>query len=188
MPSADALFLVLEYLPGGVLMSMTPGEEQPAQPPFSRERTREYFRQLCLGLEYLHWNGIIHRDVGRGSVFRQGFWTRGLTKKQIKPENVLVSGDGETVKLCDFRVSEMFIGTGDDRIKKSGGSPAFLSPESFTCTCRTTPKKRWSSTQAKTASSQEIHGKAVDIWALGELSSVTPRLPAYLQASPCTAC
>lgn len=38
------------------------------------------------------------------------------------------------VKLCDFGVSEMFVvEDSDDRIKKSGGSPAFLSPESFTC-------------------------------------------------------
>lgn len=63
MPNADALFLVLEYLPGGVLMSMTPGGEAPSEPPFPQDQTREYFRQLCLGLEYLHSNAIIHRDV-----------------------------------------------------------------------------------------------------------------------------
>ncbi|WVW79856.1 hypothetical protein I302_101826 [Kwoniella bestiolae CBS 10118] len=92
--------------------------------------SREYFRQLCLGLEYLHANGVIHRDV--------------------KPDNVLLSRNKELVKLCDFGVSEMFTAAGDDRIKKSGGSPAFLSPESFT------------------AHQQDLHGKAVDIWALGE--------------------
>ncbi|WVQ94579.1 hypothetical protein IAU59_001659 [Kwoniella sp. CBS 9459] len=92
--------------------------------------TREYFRQLCLGLEYLHANEVVHRD--------------------IKPDNVLLSADRELVKLCDFGVSEMFTASGDDRIKKSGGSPAFLSPESFT------------------AHQQDLHGKAVDIWALGK--------------------
>ena len=50
---------------------------------------------------------------------------------QIKPDNILLTADRESVKLCDFGVSEMFIAEGDDRIKKSGGSPAFLSPESF---------------------------------------------------------
>ncbi|WWC59895.1 uncharacterized protein I303_102457 [Kwoniella dejecticola CBS 10117] len=97
--------------------------------PFELPQTREYFRQLCLGLEYLHANGVIHRDV--------------------KPDNVLLSSNKELVKLCDFGVSEMFTAKGDDRIKKSGGSPAFLSPESFT------------------AHQQDLHGKAVDIWALG---------------------
>ena len=51
---------------------------------------------------------------------------------QVKPDNILLSADREVVKLCDFGVSEMFVSQGDDRIKKEGGSPAFLSPESFT--------------------------------------------------------
>jgi [calcium/calmodulin-dependent protein kinase] kinase len=60
--SADALFLVLEYMPGGVLMDVHLGT-QPEQPPFPMEQAREYFRQLCLGLEYLHANEVLHRDV-----------------------------------------------------------------------------------------------------------------------------
>jgi len=64
MPNADALFLVLEYLPGGVLMDVAMGPAAAhAQPPFDMWQTREYFRQLCLGLEYLHANGVVHRDV-----------------------------------------------------------------------------------------------------------------------------
>ncbi|WWC68906.1 uncharacterized protein I206_102842 [Kwoniella pini CBS 10737] len=130
VPTADALFLVLEYLPGGTLMEVHIGaDDSDAKAPFDLPQTREYFRQLCLGLEYLHANGVIHRDV--------------------KPDNVLLSSNKELVKLCDFGVSEMFTAAGDDRIKKSGGSPAFLSPESFT------------------AHQQDLHGKAVDIWALG---------------------
>lgn len=62
VPTADALFLVLEYMPGGVLMSVKPGGE-PAEPPFGVDQAREYFRQLILGLEYLHANGVVHRDV-----------------------------------------------------------------------------------------------------------------------------
>ncbi|WVR04119.1 hypothetical protein IAU60_001118 [Kwoniella sp. DSM 27419] len=112
VPTADALFLVLEYLPGGTLMQIEVGQDDShAASPLSVEQTREYFRQLCLGLEYLHSNEVVHRD--------------------IKPDNILLSADRQVVKLCDFGVSEMFA-AGDDRIKKSGGSPAFLSPESFT--------------------------------------------------------
>ena len=64
VPRADALFLVLEYMPGGVLMDIKMGEDaNDAKPPFSQDQAREYFRQLILGLEYLHENGVIHRDV-----------------------------------------------------------------------------------------------------------------------------
>ena len=64
MPNADALFLVLEYMPGGVLMDVAMGPAaDTATPPFELSQTREYFRQLVLGLEYLHVNGVVHRDV-----------------------------------------------------------------------------------------------------------------------------
>lgn len=99
---------------------------------------------------------------------------------QIKPENVLVSKDKATVKLCDFGVSEMFAAKGNDTVKKAGGSPAFLSPESFDC--------MWSA-QVKTnlLAAHEVHGTAVDIWALGmsmfammNLLELTPRCYAVL--------
>jgi [calcium/calmodulin-dependent protein kinase] kinase len=67
VPSADALFLVLEYLPGGVLMNVQLDDSHGSESPFSLEQTREYFRQLVLGLEYLQANGVIHRDVSRRS-------------------------------------------------------------------------------------------------------------------------
>lgn len=63
VPNADALYLVLEYLPGGVIMSVKMGDDSPSEPPFPDTQAREYFRQLILGLEYLHANGVIHRDV-----------------------------------------------------------------------------------------------------------------------------
>lgn len=126
VPTSDSLYMVLEYLPGGTIMDIHVKGE-PTE-PLEPEQAREYFRQLVLGLEYLHENGVAHRD--------------------IKPDNILLTGDRKTVKLCDFGVSEMFE-PGNDRIKKSAGSPAFMSPE------------------AAVSTEQEIHAKAVDIWALG---------------------
>jgi [calcium/calmodulin-dependent protein kinase] kinase len=80
--------------------------------PLSEEIARNYFRQIILAIEYLHHNGIIHRD--------------------IKPENILKMSDDNIVKLVDFGVSEIFEkSSGVDQPKelKTGGSPAFMSPE-----------------------------------------------------------
>lgn len=41
------------------------GDTSGAVPPFPQDQAREYFRQLCLGLEYLHHNEVVHRDVCR---------------------------------------------------------------------------------------------------------------------------
>lgn len=84
--TADALFLVLEYMPGGILMKVKAGEDDSnAQPPFDREQTREYFRQLCLGLEYLHANEIVHRDVSISSItFQRVYWIYNVVKDQTR--------------------------------------------------------------------------------------------------------
>jgi len=55
----------------------------------------------------VHYQNIAHRD--------------------LKPDNILVGANGE-VKIVDFGVSEMFQG-GKDSVRKSAGSPAFMSPE-----------------------------------------------------------
>jgi [calcium/calmodulin-dependent protein kinase] kinase len=52
------------------------------------------------------------------------------------------------LKIVDFGVSEMFTKKGDDMIKKSAGSPAFMAPE----LCR---------------SHGEVSGKPTDLWSMG---------------------
>ena len=51
------------------------------------ELAQHYFRETCLGLDFLHINNVIHRD--------------------LKPDNLLKMTDG-TVKIVDFGVSELF--------------------------------------------------------------------------------
>jgi len=43
------------------------------------------FKQILTGISYLHLNGVCHRD--------------------LKPDNILVSSDGQIVKITDFNVS-----------------------------------------------------------------------------------
>jgi len=99
------MYLILEYCVSGLqeLIESTPLKKFPIW------QAHEYFCQLIDGLEYLHSQGIIHKD--------------------IKPGNLLLSTDG-TLKISDFGVAEaldMF--ALDDMCQTSQGSPAFQPPE-----------------------------------------------------------
>jgi serine/threonine protein kinase len=67
--------------------------------------------------------------------------------QDIKPDNLLISNNDE-LKIVDFGVSEIFV-KGNDKLKKSAGSPAFMAPE--LCVAR----------------HGEVSGKAADIWSMG---------------------
>lgn len=104
-PEEDSLYMVLEMCKKGVIMKV--GLDQSAQ-PYSEEECRCWFRDLILGIEYLHAQGVVHRD--------------------IKPDNLLLTED-DVLKIVDFGVSEMFERPANMRTAKSAGSPAFLPPE-----------------------------------------------------------
>ncbi|KAG0174033.1 hypothetical protein DFQ28_008895 [Apophysomyces sp. BC1034] len=123
-PNDDSLYMVFEMAHKGVLMNI---EVDHVAEPYSNDQARYYFREMILGIEYLHVNDIVHRD--------------------IKPDNLLLSQDN-VLKIVDFGVSEMFV-KGNDKLKKSAGSPAFMAPE--LCV----------------AHHGEISGKAADIWSMG---------------------
>ncbi|KAJ3185312.1 hypothetical protein HDU85_001362 [Gaertneriomyces sp. JEL0708] len=103
-PEQDSLFMVFELCEKGAVMDVSLDK---AAEPLPEEVARSFFRQIILGIEYLHEHDIAHRD--------------------IKPDNLLVAGDG-TLKLVDFGVSEMF-DPANDKLKTSAGSPAFFAPE-----------------------------------------------------------
>ena len=104
-PKEDSLYMVLEMCKKGVAMKV--GLDERAE-PYDDETCRCWFRDMILGIEYLHAQGIIHRD--------------------IKPDNCLITGD-DVLKIVDFGVSEMFEKQSDMATAKSAGSPAFMPPE-----------------------------------------------------------
>ncbi|KAG9254921.1 calcium/calmodulin-dependent protein kinase [Emericellopsis atlantica] len=104
-PEEDSLYMVMEMCKKGVVMKV--GLENDAT-PYDEEACRHLFRDLVLGIEYLHAQGVIHRD--------------------IKPDNLLLSED-DVLKVVDFGVSQMFEKSSEMRTAKSAGSPAFLPPE-----------------------------------------------------------
>jgi serine/threonine protein kinase len=74
-------YLVLEYLAGGDLQRATREEN------LSLARSMRYIEQVCAGLRHAHRHGVIHRD--------------------IKPHNLLLTKDRETVKIADFGVARI---------------------------------------------------------------------------------
>ena len=104
-PEEDSLYMVMEMCKNGVVMKIGLGERAD---PYDEEQCRYWFRDMILGTEYLHAQGIIHRD--------------------IKPDNCLITEDG-VLKIVDFGVSEMFEKDSEMNTAKSAGSPAFMPPE-----------------------------------------------------------
>ena len=74
-------YIVLEYLSGGDLAALARHE------PLTLERALFYLQQVSSGLAHAHESGVIHRD--------------------IKPQNLLLTGDRETVKIADFGVAKL---------------------------------------------------------------------------------
>ncbi|KAI1472332.1 kinase-like domain-containing protein [Daldinia caldariorum] len=117
---------VMEYCSEGDLFGLVSKK-------YLRDESREVdrmclFKQLCQGINYLHSNGIAHRD--------------------IKLENLLITKDSK-LKITDFGVSEVFsgihpglreaggqcgVGMGEIRLCKPGicGSLPYIAPEVLT--------------------------------------------------------
>lgn len=102
-PDEDGLHMAFELMTKGPVM------EVPTDNPFTEEQARFYFRDVVLGIEYLHYHKIIHRD--------------------IKPSNLLLGDDGN-VKIADFGVSREFEGP-DALLSGTAGTPAFMAPETM---------------------------------------------------------
>eukprot|EP00210_Caulerpa_lentillifera_P005125 g4897.t1 len=104
-PTSEKLVMIMEYVDGGEILS---GDViSPLRTGFSERLARGHFRDLIQGLEFLHNQNIIHRD--------------------IKPGNLLVTHDGR-VKLSDFG-SARYFPDGDDLVTDSVGTRQFYAPE-----------------------------------------------------------
>ncbi|XP_005095046.1 serine/threonine-protein kinase STK11 [Aplysia californica] len=101
----EKMYMIMEYC-ASELQEML---ESVPEKKFPIWQAHGYFRQLIDGLEYLHSNGIVHKD--------------------IKPGNLLVTND-ETLKITDLGVAEALDRFAwNDECRTSQGSPAFQPPE-----------------------------------------------------------
>jgi serine/threonine protein kinase len=74
-------YILIEYLSGGDLAAFSRNK------PLPLDRALFYLEQVCSGLAHAHKCGVIHRD--------------------IKPQNLLLTGDKQTVKIADFGVARL---------------------------------------------------------------------------------
>uniref|UniRef100_A0A8C2L9D2 protein kinase C n=1 Tax=Cyprinus carpio TaxID=7962 RepID=A0A8C2L9D2_CYPCA len=100
----DHVCFVMEYSPGGDLMTHIHNNV------FSERQTRFYSACVLLGLEFLHQNRIVYRD--------------------LKLDNLLMDSDG-FVRIADFGLCKEGMGHGD-RTSTFCGTPEFLAPEVLT--------------------------------------------------------
>ncbi|XP_032826580.2 serine/threonine-protein kinase STK11 isoform X1 [Petromyzon marinus] len=99
------MYMVMEYCVCGMqeMLDSVTGKKFPIF------QAHGYFSQLVDGLEYLHSQGIVHKD--------------------IKPGNLLLTTEG-TLKISDLGVAEALdVFALDDTCRTSQGSPAFQPPE-----------------------------------------------------------
>ncbi|KAL5611884.1 hypothetical protein BROUX41_000545 [Berkeleyomyces rouxiae] len=101
--STDCLNIILEYCENGSLHSICK-----AYGKFPENLVGVYMTQVLQGLQYLHDQGVIHRD--------------------IKGANILTTKDG-TVKLADFGVSTSTLASGQDKEAQVVGTPYWMAPE-----------------------------------------------------------
>ncbi|XP_020266864.1 mitogen-activated protein kinase kinase kinase 3-like [Asparagus officinalis] len=118
--------LLLEYIPRGSLDKLL---------PLSEFAARRHARSILEGLRFIHGKGYVHCD--------------------IKPENILVSGDGG-VKIADFGLAKR---RGEKAEHSVLGTPLYMAPESIR---------------------RDEYEAPIDIWALGcVVSEVIMGRPAW---------
>ncbi|HET9180578.1 MAG TPA: serine/threonine-protein kinase [Candidatus Angelobacter sp.] len=98
----DGIFYIaMEFIQGTTLHELL--AEQHILPT---EDVIQYSRQICKGLDYAHFHGIVHRDV--------------------KPANIMITANG-TVKIMDFGIAKA--GGSMTSTGQVLGTPNYMSPE-----------------------------------------------------------
>ena len=93
---------ILPYFENGSLQGKTFSED---------ELVRTIIPNINEGLHAIHNAGIIHKD--------------------LKPSNIMLNSDGETVSIIDFGISSVIEGNNTILVTKTGMTPEYSAPETF---------------------------------------------------------
>ncbi|KAG5044298.1 hypothetical protein JHK87_008213 [Glycine soja] len=160
----DTLNILLEFVPGGSISSLL-GKFG----AFPEAVIRTYTKQLLLGLEYLHKNGIMHRD--------------------IKGANILVDNKG-CIKLADFGASKQVVELATiSGAKSMKGTPYWMAPEVILQTGHSFSADIWSvgctvieMATGKPPWSQQYQQEVAALFHIGTTKSHPP-IPDHLSAA-----
>jgi len=158
--SDENLFLVMEYLPGGDLLSLLENLGY-----FDVDIAKFYLAEIVLALEYLHKHGIIHRD--------------------LKPDNCIITKEGH-VKLTDFGLSAI----GLSQAIHSEGFKIESSPKELMHKELTRRERAYSCVGTPDYLAPEIlqgngYDKACDFWSLGAMAyEFLTGLPPFTDETP----
>ncbi|WP_235915597.1 Stk1 family PASTA domain-containing Ser/Thr kinase [Puerhibacterium puerhi] len=100
----DTSYLTMEYVPGSTLR-----RELRTHGTLTVGRTLQILEQVLAALAAAHRKGLVHRDV--------------------KPENVLITSDGEHVKVADFGLARAVTEVTSTTTGTILGTVAYLAPE-----------------------------------------------------------
>ena len=94
------MHLVMEYAEGGELFDYIVKKKR-----LDEKESIKFMQQIISGVEYIHRNGIVHRD--------------------LKLENCLIDYD-KTIRIVDFGLSNTY--KPDERLRTACGSPCYAAP------------------------------------------------------------
>lgn len=113
MTTSQKILLCMEYVNGGDLFDaiskvMILFIEAEKENLLSEDKSRLYYQQIMMAIEYCHSENIIHRD--------------------LKPENILIDKKNNCIKVSDFGLSAL-IHSKDELLKDTAGTTNYLAPE-----------------------------------------------------------
>jgi len=122
-------YLLMPLLDGGNLLQRTESASKDSFQKASTERVSEWYAQTLHGLTYLHWRGVIHRD--------------------LKPGNLLLGSDDRSLQIGDLGSACLLPGPGPhparaNAVRGSVCTPLYAAPETLLNEIFTTGTDLWS--------------------------------------------